>query len=84
MRMSPAIAKAARGDVIGVIDPDLLYDTEAVMTYAGIGEVALREEKRAGRITGYVGRGGRIWYRGADLIALITSQPEANKRRAAS
>lgn len=61
------------GDVIGVIDPRNLYDTQAVMKHAGIGEVRLREERKAGRITVHKDSSGRQWYRGEDLIALITS-----------
>lgn len=72
-----AKAPRSRGDVVGVIDPRLLYDTEAVMAYAGIGEIALRDEKKAGRIKGYRGKGGRMWYRGQDIIDLITSEQPA-------
>lgn len=70
--MGPRRPERSRGDVLGVIDPRLLYDTDAVMAHAGIGEEKLLEERRAGRLTAHKGYGGRNWYRGEDLIGLIT------------
>ena len=61
----------SRGDVVGIIDPQLLYDTQAVMEHAGIGEIKLRELKQKGQLKGYPGPGGRVWYRGQDLIEVI-------------
>lgn len=61
----------SRGEVVGVIDPARLYDTDACMAYAGIGVKALREWREAGKIKTHVGPGGRQWYRGADLIRVI-------------
>jgi hypothetical protein len=65
--------------VVGVIQPGVLYDTDAVMSYAGIGAGKLRELKDAGRIRPYPGIGNRIWYRGEDLIALITEEVNATR-----
>jgi hypothetical protein len=58
------------GDVLGVITPGALYDTDAVYAHAGIGEIKLREVRKAGllKMKPY---NGRNWYRGEDLIALI-------------
>lgn len=74
MRRALKPVPSSRGEVVGVIDPRLLYDTDAVMAFAGIGEVKLRELKEANRIRGYKGHGGRLWYRGEDLISLIVSE----------
>jgi hypothetical protein len=60
------------GDVLGVITPGALYDTDAVMRHAGIGEGKLLDERRAGRLQ-MRPYNGRNWYRGEDLIALIQS-----------
>lgn len=60
------------GDVLGEIIPGAMYDTDAVMSVAGIGEIKLREERKAGRLK-WSQYNGRNWYRGADLIALIES-----------
>lgn len=75
MRRALKPVPSSRGEVVGVIDPQRLYDTDAVMSYAGIGEVKLRELREAGKIVGHKGIGGRIWYRGHDLIAVETSEP---------
>jgi hypothetical protein len=77
MRRALKPVPSSRGEVVGVIDPRLLYDTDAVMAFAGIGEVKLRELKEAGRIECHKGIGGRLWYRGEDLIALIVGQDQA-------
>jgi hypothetical protein len=69
----PAV-KRERIDVLGIIDPRLLYDTDAVLQATGIGEVMLREERKAGRLKAYKGHGGRNWYRGEDLIELIVGE----------
>jgi hypothetical protein len=66
-----SVVKRERVQVLGIIDPQKLYDTDAVMHATGIGEVTLREERKAGRLKAYKGHGGRNWYRGQDLIALI-------------
>lgn len=79
MRRALKPVPSSRGEVVGVIDPRLLYDTDAVMSFAGIGEVKLRELKEDGRIRGHKGVGGRVWYRGEDLIALITGQAESGR-----
>jgi hypothetical protein len=76
MRRALKPVPSSRGDVVGVIDPRLLYDTDAVMAFAGIGEVKLRELKESGQLQCHKGIGNRLWYRGADLIELITSRPE--------
>ncbi len=67
------------GDVLGVIMPGALYDTDAVMRHAGIGEVRLRQERRAGRLS-MRAYNGRNWYRGEDLISLIESSGKDNDR----
>lgn len=74
MRRALKPVPSSRGEVVGVIDPRLLYDTDAVMAFAGIGEGKLRELKEQKRIKGHKGIGGRVWYRGSDLIAVIESE----------
>lgn len=76
MRRALKPVPSNRGEVVGVIDPHLLYDTDAVMAFAGIGDGKLRELKEAGKIRGHKGIGNRIWYRGADLIAVLTREGE--------
>jgi hypothetical protein len=71
MRRALKPVPSVRGEVVGVIDPRLLYDTDACMAYAGIGELKLRELREAGSLKAHKGIGGRNWYRGEDLIALI-------------
>lgn len=71
MRRSLKPVASSRGEVVGVIDPRRLYDTDACMAYAGIGELRLRELRDDGAITAYKGAGGRNWYRGEELIAAI-------------
>jgi hypothetical protein len=69
--MRRALKSQSRGEVVGVIDPRLLYDTAAVMAYAGIGELTLREWKKQKLLEGLRSAGGRVWYRGSDLIRVI-------------
>lgn len=76
MRRAIKPVPSARGEVVGVIDPRLLYDTDAVMSFAGIGEVKLRQLKDRGLIVGHKGIGNRIWYRGSDLIELIAGDSQ--------
>lgn len=61
----------SRGEVVGVIDPARLYDTDACMTFAGFGVKSLREFREAGKLKHHVGPNGRHWYRGEDLIRVI-------------
>jgi hypothetical protein len=78
--MRPRKTERRMGDVLGVIEPGAMYDTDAVFRHAGIGELKLREERKNGRLkaTAY---NGRNWYRGQDLIALIEGEVEhANSR----
>ena len=72
MRRSLKPVPSVRGEVVGVIDPRLLYDTDACMAYAGIGELKLRELRDAGLLKAHKGIGGRNWYRGEDLISVLT------------
>ena len=75
MRRALKPVQSSRGEVVGVIDPARLYDTDAVMTYAGIGREKLHELRQAGLLKAFKGIGGRNWYRGSDLIEVLT---EAN------
>jgi hypothetical protein len=71
-------AASLRGQVLGIIDPRNLYDTDACMAHAGIGEEKLRKWKAAGAIEGIRTDSGRVWYRGEDLIRAI--EQEARQR----
>lgn len=77
--MRPRKTERRVGDVLGVLTPGALYDTDAVMRHAGIGELKLREERRAGRLR-TVAYNGRNWYRGEDLIGLIYGVSHASSR----
>lgn len=61
------------GDVLGVITPGALYDTDAVYHHTGIGEIKLRAVREQGLLK-MKPFNGRNWYRGEDLIALIESE----------
>jgi hypothetical protein len=58
------------GEVIGVIRPGELLDTDAVFEVAGIGRVQLAELRRAGKIEPRK-FANRNWYKADDIIALI-------------
>lgn len=76
--MSKPPKTSRRGpDVEGVILPDAVYDTDAVLRAAGIGRGELVKLKRDGvlRCGMYKGH-GRAWYRGKDLIDLIFGKGE--------
>lgn len=71
--MRPRKTDRRVGDVLGVIRPGELYDTDAVMRHAGIGEGKLLDERRAGRLHEFL-YNGRNWYQGEELIALIKGE----------
>lgn len=71
--MSNRKTERRMGDVIGVIRPGELYDTNRVFDHTGIGEVKLRQVTREGRLKPLYFN-GRNWYRADDLIALIESE----------
>lgn len=66
------IAKERQREIVGVLCPERLYSTKAVMRHAGIGRVELADMRRAG-LKMYK-RGTRQWYVGADLIRYITDE----------
>lgn len=74
MKRSEKNIRSPRADVAGVLDPSLDYDTDAVMEFVGIGEESLRQLREAGKLTAYKSIGGWIWYRGADIHALIFNE----------
>lgn len=60
-----------RGQVLGIIRPGELLDTAAVMRRCGIGENKLFELRASGALKPHPFN-GRNWYRGEDLIRVIT------------
>jgi hypothetical protein len=53
--------KRHQRQVIGVIHLGAVYDTDAVLEYTCLGEVALRELRMAGRLAGRGTAPRRVW-----------------------
>lgn len=57
----------------GILCPERLYTTRALLTEAGLGELKLSEMRRSG-IVHPISIGNYRWYRGDEVIAWILSQ----------
>lgn len=62
-----------RNIAYGVLRPECLYTTRALLTEAGLGDEKVSEMRRSG-VVKPISVGNFRWYRGREVIAWIESQ----------